>query len=145
MLSGGQKAATLSLSLLAVYCVWLGFFKILERSGLSDYQWCQTNDIVPGTFYMWISRLKKAGYTIPDSTAREKATPVIQEVVKLPVVDSETTENSIVAQNVNLPTTVSRTAVEIELNGVIIRIHNKADADVIQSVLQTVGGHTYAW
>ena len=36
MLSGGQKAATLSLSLLAVYCVWLGFFKVLEKSGLSE-------------------------------------------------------------------------------------------------------------
>ena len=36
MLSGGQKAATLSLSLLAAYCVWLGFFKVLERSGLSN-------------------------------------------------------------------------------------------------------------
>ena len=116
-----------------------------RESGLSDYQWCQTNDIVPGTFYMWISRLKKAGYTIPDSMAREKATPIIQEVVKLPVVDSEITENTIVAQNANLPTTVSRTAVEIELNGVIIRIHNKADTDVIQSVLQIVGGHTHAW
>ena len=36
MLAGGQKAATLSLSLLAVYCVWLGFFKVLEKSGLSE-------------------------------------------------------------------------------------------------------------
>lgn len=36
MLQGGQKAATLSLSLLAVYCVWLGFFKVMERSGLSE-------------------------------------------------------------------------------------------------------------
>ncbi len=35
MLTGGQKAATLSLSLLAVYCVWLGFFKVLEKSGLA--------------------------------------------------------------------------------------------------------------
>ena len=35
LLSGGQKAATLSLSLLAVYCVWLGFFKVMEQSGLS--------------------------------------------------------------------------------------------------------------
>lgn len=35
LLSGGEKAATLSLSLLAVYCVWLGFFKVLERSGLA--------------------------------------------------------------------------------------------------------------
>ena len=36
MLEGGEKAAVLSLSLLAVYCVWLGFFKVLERSGLSE-------------------------------------------------------------------------------------------------------------
>lgn len=35
MLAGGQKAATLSLSLLAVYCVWLGFFKVMEKSGLA--------------------------------------------------------------------------------------------------------------
>ena len=36
MLSGGEKAALLSLDLLAVYCAWLGFFKILEKSGLAD-------------------------------------------------------------------------------------------------------------
>lgn len=36
LLTGGQKAASLSLSLLASYCVWLGFFKVLEKSGLSD-------------------------------------------------------------------------------------------------------------
>ncbi len=34
MLTGAEKAATLSLSLLAVYCVWLGFFRVLEKSGL---------------------------------------------------------------------------------------------------------------
>ncbi len=33
MLSGAEKAATLSLSLLAAYCVWLGFFCVLERCG----------------------------------------------------------------------------------------------------------------
>ena len=114
-------------------------------SGLSDYQWCMANDILPGTFYMWISRLRKAGYTIPDSTARQKAIPVIQEVVKLPVVDSETEEDMIVMQNANDPTTAPRAAVEIELDGMTIRIHNKADAEVIQSVLQIVGGSTHAW
>lgn len=36
MLAGGQKAATVSFALLASYCVWLGFFKVLEQSGLSD-------------------------------------------------------------------------------------------------------------
>jgi len=36
LLAGGQKAATLSISLLAIYCVWLGFFKVLEKSGISE-------------------------------------------------------------------------------------------------------------
>ena len=26
-----------------------------RQSGLSDYQWCQTNEINPGTFYNWVS------------------------------------------------------------------------------------------
>lgn len=36
LLSGGEKAATLSLSLLAAYCVFLGFFKVMERCGLAE-------------------------------------------------------------------------------------------------------------
>lgn len=36
LLAGGQKAAALSLSLLIVYCVWLGFFKVAERCGLAE-------------------------------------------------------------------------------------------------------------
>ena len=36
LLKGGEKAVTLSVSLLAVYCVWLGFFKVLEASGLAQ-------------------------------------------------------------------------------------------------------------
>lgn len=35
LLSGAEKAAVLSVSLLFVYCVWLGFFKVMENSGLS--------------------------------------------------------------------------------------------------------------
>ncbi len=61
-------------------------------SGLSDYQWCEANGVLPGTFYMWISRLRKAGYTIPDPAKRQKAVPIIQDVVKLPVADSEINE-----------------------------------------------------
>lgn len=123
-------------------------FKLIMEcrgSGLSDYQWCQINDIIPGNFYMWISRLKKAGYTISDSTAGQKASPVVRKVVKLPVIDSEITENTIAVQNANNPTTVLQAAIEIELDGMIIRIHNKAEADVIQSVLRMVGGSTHAW
>ena len=30
-----------------------------RQSGLSDYQWCEQNGIHPGTFYNWVSKLKK--------------------------------------------------------------------------------------
>ena len=32
-----------------------------RQSGLSDYQWCQRQDINVGTFYNWVSKLRKAG------------------------------------------------------------------------------------
>ena len=36
LLTGGEKAATLSLALLASSCIGLGFFKVMEQSGLAD-------------------------------------------------------------------------------------------------------------
>lgn len=44
-----------------------------RRSGLSDYQWCQNHEINPGTFYNWVSKLRKAGYELPDSESRTSA------------------------------------------------------------------------
>jgi len=114
-------------------------------SGLSDYQWCEANGVLPGTFYMWISRLRKAGYTIPDPAKRQKAVPIIQDVVKLPVADSEMDDDMFVKQNANNPAMASRTAVEIEFGSITIRILNGADTKVVQSVLQFMGGVSNAW
>ena len=38
-----------------------------RSSGLSDYQWCEAHGINAGTFYNWVSKLRKAGVTIPNS------------------------------------------------------------------------------
>lgn len=46
-----------------------------RQSGLSDYQWCREHGIHPGTFYNWVSKLRKAGYVIPDSESRNCAIP----------------------------------------------------------------------
>lgn len=59
MLSGGQKAATLSLSLLAVYCVWLGFFKVMEQSGLAGKL---SNKVYPLAKKLFRSNDKEALY-----------------------------------------------------------------------------------
>ncbi len=36
LLTGGQKAVTVSVSLIAIYCVWLAFFNVMKESGISE-------------------------------------------------------------------------------------------------------------
>ena len=69
-----------------------------RQSGLSDYQWCRQQDINPGTFYNWVSKLRKSGYTFPDSQSKSVGTAVVQEVVKLDVVEQEVS-SSVIEQN----------------------------------------------
>ena len=57
-----------------------------HRSGLPDYQRCEQNGIYPGNLYNCVSKLRKSGYTIPESEAKENALPNVQEVVKLDLV-----------------------------------------------------------
>ncbi len=117
-----------------------------RRSGLSDYQWCEANGVLPGTFYNWISRLRKEGYAIPDP-APQPTVPAVQEVVKLPVSNSANPANAIgfEEQNTsNLSLPGCQAAVEIELGKTIIRLYNGADPRVVQTVLQLMGGAVHA-
>ena len=118
-----------------------------RQSVLSDYQWCREQGINPGTFYNWISRLKKAGYTIPDSESKVYATPVKQEVVKLDLIEREVTPPAIAEQNTSIPTSVSDTciATELECGNIKIRFFNGADNFVIQNTLKCIGGMLHAW
>ncbi len=54
-----------------------------RQSGLSDYQWCQKQGINAGTFYNWVSKLRKSGYTIPDSNSKSEGAAAGQDVVKI--------------------------------------------------------------
>ena len=73
------------------------------QSGLSDYQWCQKQGINPGTFYNWVRKLRKAGYTIPDSAGKVLGVPVVQEVAKLDLAESETSAPAVSEQSTILP------------------------------------------
>jgi len=119
---------------------------ILEcrSSGLTDYQWCTERGIHPGTFYNWVSKLKKKGVTdIPDPCGRESVHPVNkQEVVK---VETQSLQSKII----NEPTTLlesnatSVAPVEIEFNGATIRISNSVNTSLLRSILDVVGGGSY--
>ena len=117
-----------------------------RKSGLSDYQWCKQNGIHPGNFYKWVSKLRKRGYTFPDSETRLNAVPNIQEVVKVDLIQPQDSSLK-VEHNVSLieqtdPPTV---AAELLVGGVTLRFFNGADEKLIQSTLQCLGGMNHAW
>ena len=118
-----------------------------RKSGLSDYQWCKTREINPGTFYNWVSKLKKAGYTLPDPESRDTGIPVRQEVVKLDLVESEAPTPIMMGQNVSVLTAkpTQSVAAEIQLGTITLRLFNGADPLVIQNAIKCIGGVTHAW
>lgn len=119
-----------------------------RKSGLSDYQWCEQNGIHPGNFYNWVSKLRKSGYTFPESEAKMNAAPNIQEVVKVDLIpESEPVPGQLVEQNVSLPTpgTVAAVAAELLIGNITLRLYNGADEHLIQSTLRSIGGLNNAW
>ena len=114
-----------------------------RRSGLSDFQWCEQNGIHPGNFYNWVSKLRKSGYTFPESAAKSNASPNIQEVVKVDLIQSQ--ESSLkMEQNVSLIETPA-IAAELLVGGITLRLFNGADEKLIQSTLRCLGGINHAW
>ena len=88
-------------------------------SGLSDYQWCEAHGIHPGTFYNWVSKLRKADVTLPDSESKHLGTPVHQEVVKVDLVSNPAPSTTIMKQNTRIlamPSTDASVAMEIVMD-----------------------------
>ena len=107
----------------------------------------QTKGINPGTFYNWVSKLRKSGYTFPESKSKSTGIPARQEVVKLNLIEHGMPAPVMVEQNVNcLPlSAVPNVAAEIQHGSITLRIFNGADISVVQSTLQCIGGMSNAW
>ena len=105
-----------------------------RQSGLSDYRWCKQNGIHPGNFYNWVSKLRKRGYSFPDSEAKSNAVPNIQEVVKIDLIQPQDSSLK-VDHNVSLveQTDSFTVAAELLVGGVTLRLFNGADEKLIQS------------
>lgn len=117
-----------------------------RQSGLSDYQWCQRQDINVGTFYNRVSKLRKAGYTFPDSKSKSEGAVVVQDVVKINLV-SEDMHGPVIEQNTR-PIAASSTpsvAAELVVGNVTLRLFNGADQNLIRCAMQCMGGATRAW
>ena len=119
-----------------------------RNSGLSDYQWCKEHGIHPGTFYNWVSRLRRKACCeceIPESISKAEPSPTpAQEVVRLNVHSkAENPESMLLCQ----PAPASPTGmadisarIEISLDNVTIRIANGTDPSILDRVLSLVKG-----
>lgn len=130
-----------------------------RQSGLSDYQWCQRQGINAGTFYNWVSKLRKSGYTIPDSNSKPEGAAVVQDVVKVDLVSGDIS-SPVIDQNARPLTDYSgvRTiiftltlntepaiAAELVVGNVTLRFFNGADQNLIRCAMQCLGGVSRAW
>ena len=118
------------------------FIMECRRSGLSDYQWCEQNDILPGTFYNWVSKLRKSGYTFPDSNYKTAGTPIAQEVVKVNLIQHNDFPASIMEQNTSVLASMKPhdVAAEIVTANITVRLFNGANQDLIRNTLEYLGG-----
>lgn len=115
-----------------------------RSSGLSDYQWCKEHGIHPGTFYNWVSRLrKKACCEIPESISREApASTPVQEVIRLNLPSkTELHQESVVPvlEERQKATEIS-TTIEISLGNTTIRIANGTEPELLDRILSFMKG-----
>ena len=124
-----------------------------RTSGLSDNQWCLQHGIRPGTFYNWVSRIKKKGDVyIPDPGGAEEYWPEAKpDIVQINLVREDTKSISDPQENAKpiLPTFTSQPencitspvpVMELELNGAKLRISNGIDPELLLQVLQILRG-----
>lgn len=113
-----------------------------RQSGLSDQQWCRNNDINPGTFYNWVSRLRKnSDYDIPAPLNAPSHLPVKQEVVQINIQEKSVLEpvpNIIDATPSKM--IAESPSMEICVNGSTIRITNSVAPELLCQTLKILKG-----
>ena len=112
-----------------------------RTSGLSDSQWCLQHGIRPGTFYNWVSRIKKKGDVyIPDPGGAAEYWPEAKpDIVQINLVREKPIVPAFTPQPENCITSPAP-VMELELNGAKLRISNGTDPGLLLRVLQILRG-----
>ncbi|WP_033164735.1 transposase [Clostridium sp. KNHs205] len=113
-----------------------------RKSGLTDCQWCKANNIAPGTFYGWVSQVRKAGgIVIPESVANISHAPK-QDVVALEIVNDESNSvfpRPMIPASISYKTDELVPTMEISVSGMTLRISNDVNPTLLNSLVKTIG------
>ena len=108
-----------------------------RKSGLSDRQWCLDNDIVPSTFYYWVSRLRQhACYDLPETecSGRNVSATERQDVVCVNIQPDPVRETAGIPA-VSIP---EATNIFLQYGGVSIALSNDFEEQTLKRVLLTL-------
>lgn len=110
-----------------------------RSSGMTDSQWCMQHGIKPGTFYNWVSRLRKNScLDIPEPACGMEVIPSPQqEVVKLEIMPE--TDSHIVDTPSKDVVYHSSPSIEVSLGKATIRLFNDADPVLAKQIIQSLG------
>lgn len=108
-----------------------------RKSGMTDADWCRENDIIPSTFYNWLSRCRKiAADQIPQPSYGHSETPrPKQDVVPVSIVHDQPAESQDISQPYAIRSSNTPT-VEITTSVFSIRICNGADPALVSRAFQ---------
>lgn len=117
-----------------------------RKSGLTDAQWCLQHDINPGTFYNWVSRLrKKATVQIPDPALKSlPVTPAQTEIVPLEIIEAPTSQNASLTKvkddGPSLATEIHNPTILISTGKLQVSLTNEVDPKLLSQLLLLLGG-----
>lgn len=104
---------------------WSSIIEECTTSGLPVRTWCQQNNVLEGSYYYWLRKIRlKSLESLPAVTTGIATQPVLQD--------------STVFARLAVPERTTTADVSLSINGIEIGFHNTATAELIHSVLLEV-------
>ena len=112
-----------------------------RASGLTDYQWCIEHGIKPGTFYNWVTRLRKRGCEIPPPASKDAFLPTPhQDVVRVDLVPNAPLVDVTPSTSFSIPSSDCTPTLKLELGGAKLEVSNDVNPELLVSVLRFLRG-----
>lgn len=111
-----------------------------RQSGLSDHQWCCENNVSNSTFYNWIKKLRDTACNeeIVEPSPIRDVKPIRQDVVKVNIVPDHNLSPAINSSNSSFEENTA--AIELNLNGCNIKIHNNVNPVLLAHTINLLRG-----
>lgn len=122
---------------------WMDLITECRQSGLSDYAWCEQNNVPCSSFYNAISRLRRKACSIPEHSGTVPVmdlTSLKQDVVQIDIVPDPVVTDEPAGTPPALPNLDNLHTIEIIFpNRASVRIGNSADVSLLCKVISAVG------